>query len=87
LKEEVAMGGVKDELRQFVEVLSEEEAMKTVDFVRQLRGRASRKSALDLLQESPAIRIPTPAPGGFPSVRPVRGTGTPASRLLIEDRR
>ena len=81
------MGGVRDELRQLIQVLSEEEAVKTMDFVRQLHGRAGPRGVFDLLAASPAIRIRTPAPGGFPSVRPVRGTGAPASRLLIEDRR
>jgi hypothetical protein len=66
--------------------LSEEEAVKTMDFVQQLHGRAGPQGVFDLLAASPAIRIRT-LPGGFPSVRPVRGTGAPASRLLIEDRR
>jgi hypothetical protein len=80
------MAHVNDELRRSIEELSEEQAMKAMDFVRQLRGSPQFNGVFELLCADPAIRVPTET-RGFSLVRAIRGTGEPASRLLIEDRR
>ena len=81
------MGSVKDVLRQSIEKLTEKDARKTMEYVQRLGRRAGPAGVWDLLSENPTIRIPADGPGGFPPFRPIEGTGAPASRLLIEDRR
>lgn len=81
------MASIKDELRHLIERLTDEEAIKIMDFARQSPGPADSNSILELLAKNPAVRIPTLRDGGFKPFHPVSGTGVPASRRLIEDRR
>ena len=81
------MASAKDELRRFIEGLNEEDAIKTIGFVRQLIGLPNGNSVLEMLAANPAVRF-TPVTGErLEPFHAIRGTGVPASRLLIEDRR
>ena len=69
------MGSVKEALRE------------AIDFVRQLRRPPAEINLLELLAANPAVRVPPAGVGPFAPVRPAKGSGELASRLLLRDRR
>ena len=81
------MSPVKKTLRQAIESLSDEEARKLLEFANALRVPATASRLRQLFGGDPAFELPPEDSSGFPPVKPVRGTGIPASQLLIRDRR
>ncbi len=81
------MPSAKDELRRFIDGLNEEDAIRTIGFVRQLIGFSDGNGVLELLAANPAVRITSATGGRLEPFHPIGGTGVTASRLLIEDRR
>jgi len=80
------MGATKDSLRQTIESLTEEQARQTLDFVRSLQNDKDYARLRRLLGGNPAFKLP-PRDHQFRDVKPVEVPGTPASKLLIADRR
>ena len=74
-------------LRDTVASLSEAEAGKALEYIRWLRGEKPDRALADLLADDPAIRVPATPYARLPAVEPIRGTGVPASELLVRDRR
>lgn len=81
------MGSIKEDLRTTVEALSDSEAAQAMELIRHLQARASLQRTLELLARNPAMQVPFVSRRGLPQVRPIRGEGVPASKLLTEDRR
>jgi hypothetical protein len=83
----IAMSSVKESLRDTIEGLSEEEAYQILEFVQRLRKKDDVSPTLKRLANDPTFKLPSERAGGFRIVHPIQGKGTPASRLLVEDRR
>ena len=77
------MTTIKESLLNEIERLDKEKMRRTLAFVQNLR----EERTLDHLRNHPAIKAPAPYPGGFRKVKPAPTKGTPASQLLIGDRR
>ena len=81
------MSNALETLRETVASLSEAEAAKALEYIRRLRGGAPNRELLNLLAGDAAIHVPDEPFAPLPPVKPVQGAGTPASELLIRDRR
>ena len=81
------MSTVKESLWRTIETLSEEEAAEVLRLIRDLRDKSECMSVLRRLAQDPAFTVPQGIVGGFRPIMPVQGKGTPASSLLIQDRR
>jgi len=81
------MLSVKESLRTTVDSISEEEALRVLSFIEQMRKHPVRSSTLKRLAGDPTFKVPPRKLGAFAKVDPMEGKGTPASRLLVEDRR
>lgn len=77
------MSTTKESLLNEIERLDEEKIRRTLEFIQNLR----EERTLDHLKSHPAIKAPSESPGGFRKVKPAPTKGTPASKLLIGDRR
>ena len=77
------MSTIKESLLSEIEQLDEEKIRKTLEFIQHLR----EERTLDHLKNHPGVKAPVESPGGFRKVKPAPTKGTPASRLLIGDRR
>lgn len=79
------MSAVKESLRETIELLSEEEALQTLEFAQRLRD-SSISDSFRRLASDPTFKIPT---RGVSKRRgnPMEGKGIPASQLLVEERR
>ena len=80
------MLSVKESLRTTVDSISEEEALRVLSFIEQMRKHPVRSSTLKRLAGDPTFKVPPRKLGAFVKVDPMEGKGTPASRLLVEDR-
>jgi hypothetical protein len=85
--EGIVMSSVKETLYHSIERLSDEEAHQTLAFIQQLHEQRDVASVLRRLAQHPAFRLPAETQGGFRAVEPLHGTGIPASRRLLEERR
>jgi hypothetical protein len=81
------MPSVKESLRTTVDSISEEEALRVLSFIEQMRKHPMRSSTLKRLAGDPTFKVPPRKLGAFVKVDPMEGKGTPASGLLVEDRR
>lgn len=81
------MSSAWETLRETVASLSEAEAAGALDYIRRLRGAETNRPLAALLAGDPSIRLPDRPFAPLPPVEPVRGSGIPASDLLIRDRR
>lgn len=80
------MSAVKEALWRTIETLSEEEAAEVLQWIRDLQEKKIRASVLRKLAQDPTFIVPQNVVP-FRPVTPVQGKGTPASSLLIQDRR
>lgn len=80
------MNAIKESLWRAIEALSEEEAAEVLQWIRDLQDKKARVSVLRKLAQDPTFIVPQNVVG-FRPVTPVQGKGTPASSLLIQDRR
>ncbi len=81
------MFSVKESLRTTVDSISDEEALRVLSFIEQMRKYPVRSSTLKRLAGDPTFKVPPCKLGAFAKVDPMEGKGAPASRLLVEDRR
>jgi hypothetical protein len=81
------MGSAWETLRETVASLSETEAVQALDYIRRLRGAETNRPLAALLADDPSIRLPDRPFDPLPPLEPARGSGIPASELLIRDRR
>jgi hypothetical protein len=81
------MSAARESLAESLPALTEDEARQTLEFVHALRRRTELAELRRRLAGKPGYRLPSPDHAGFPPVEPARTTGTPASELLIRDRR
>jgi len=77
------MSTIKESLLSEIERLDEEKIRRTLEFVRNLR----EERTLEQLRHHPGLQAPSDSAGGFPKVKPAPTKGTPASKLLVGDRR
>ena len=77
----------KETLRKTIDLLSDEEARQILEFTQHLRKGSDGSQTLRCLAKDAAFHVPTGAPTGFRSVKPIQGKGIAASRLLVKDRR
>ncbi len=75
------MASSRETLRETVGLLSESDAAKALDYIRRLRAEPV------LIASDPSIHLPDEPFAPLPPVQPVRGSGPPASEILIRDRR
>ncbi len=78
------MLSAKESLIQAVNGLNEEEASQVLRFIQSLAS--VRAGSVEYLAQDPLFEVPED-PVSPENVTPIRGSGIPASRLLIEDRR
>jgi hypothetical protein len=81
------MLSVKESLRTTVDSISEEEALRVLAFIEQMRKHPGRSLTLKRLAGDPTFRVPPRKLGAFAKVDPMEGKGIPASQKLLEDRR
>ena len=81
------MSSVKASLHHTIELLSDEEALETLEFIQRLQQQKERSHTLRHLASDPAFHLPAEGSGGFGTVEALPGQGVPASRLLVEERR
>ena len=75
------MESSRETLRQTVASLSESDAAKALAYIKSLRTQPA------LVISDPSIHVPDQPFAPLPPIQPVRGTGAPASEILIRDRR
>lgn len=68
-------------LRETVASLNEADAAKALAYINSLRTQPA------LVISDPSIHVPDQPFAPLPPVRSIRGSGTPASKTLIRDRR
>ena len=85
------MATAKEDLRDKVDRLSEEEARKVLDLIaareRAADGKLTRDAIRARLAGDPGFRVPPQDAQPFRRVQPIHCPGVPASELLIADRR
>ena len=81
------MSSVKQSLRETIEQLSDEESRQVLEFAQSLRKKNDTSLTLKRLASDPCFKIPSEKAKGFHIVKPMRGKGIAASRLLVENRR
>jgi hypothetical protein len=81
------MLSVKESLRATVDSISDEEALRVLTFIEQMRKHPVRSVTLKRLAGDPTFKVPPRKLGAFAKVDPMEGEGVSASRLLVEDRR
>jgi len=81
------MASPRQELLDRISTLTDEEARRTIVFVDGLRGDDDTARLRRLLAGDPAFRVPASGTPRFREVKPARGKGQPASKLLVADRR
>ena len=81
------MLSAKDSLRTTVDSISDEEALRVLTFIEQMRKHPARSFTLKRLAADPTFKVPPRKLGAFAKVDPLEGKGAPASQLLLEDRR
>jgi hypothetical protein len=82
-----AMVTAKDEVREALERLTDEEAAEMLALIRTIERRREKERLYRHLAQYSTFRVPDSADREFRRVEPAPVTGRPASELLIEDRR
>jgi hypothetical protein len=77
----------KETLHHTIETLSEEEACQVLELTRRVRRGKRDSQTLRRLAHDLAFSVPRQRVATFGTVTPVQGKGSPASRLLEQDRR
>jgi hypothetical protein len=85
--ESSAMVTAKDEVREALERLTDDEAAEMLALVRKIERRRERERIFEQLRGIPTFRVPDPGAPDFRRVVPIDAPGKPASEMLIEDRR
>jgi hypothetical protein len=80
------MLSVKESLKATIDLLSDEEVRSLWKAVQQRRSQYATLPTLSRLSNDPGFSVPVTKAGRFRRVRPIRGEGIAASRLLAEDR-
>jgi hypothetical protein len=81
------MFSVKESLRTTVDSISDEEALRVLAFIEQIRKHPVRSLTLKRLAGDPTFKVPPRKLGAFAKVDPMEGKGASASQMLLEDRR
>ena len=81
------MDAVKESLRQMIEQMSDAEARQLLEFAQPLQHRRDDSLILKRLATDPAFKMPGNGVRAFRIVEPIQGKGTPASKLLVDNRR
>lgn len=81
------MESAREILREAVAAMSEAEARQALQYLRRLRRGSTQNPLGRLFADDATIGVPELPCGPLPDVEAVRGLGTPASELLIRDRR
>jgi len=81
------MATIREKLRDEVERLTEQEAEEALRIIRSLYHRRDLAPILRRLAGDPTFIVPENIGRPFHKVTPAKGTGRPASELLVEDRR
>ena len=76
----------KEMLYEKIQDMTEEEARQVLDMVEQVKQPDSKEALWERLSKIPGIKVPEGGFQPFDDFEPVKGTGIPASQLLIEDR-
>ena len=84
------MSLAKDRLDEMLDQLGDEELRRITEFTRGLLERVepgSSSDSLDYLRDDPSFTVPANGGTERPNVRPIKGSGVPASVLLLRSRR
>jgi hypothetical protein len=81
------MLSVKESLRATVDSINDEEALRVLAFIEQMRKHPVGSVTLKRMAGDPTFKVPPRKLGGFAKIDPMEGKGAPASQLLLEDRR
>ena len=81
------MLSVKESLRTTVDKISDEEALRVLTFIEQMRKHPVRSLTLKRLAGDSTFKVPPRKLGAFAEVEPMEGKGAPASHMLLEERR
>lgn len=81
------MSTARETLRETVGSLTEAEAAKALEDIQRPRGVARNRDLAALLGDDPAFRLPDEPAIPPPAVEPAAGTGIPASKTLVRNRR
>ena len=81
------MSSAKDMLRQAIEALTEDQARQVLGFIHGFRRKSDLERIRKAVGNDPAIELPAHEPPEHQPFDPVKGTGIPASKLLVNDRR
>ena len=81
------MLSVKESLRSTVDAISDEEALRVLAFIEQMRKHPVRSLTLKRLAGDPTFKVPPRKLGAFARIDPTEGKGASASHMLLEDRR
>lgn len=81
------MPSTRDQVREVLDRLTDDEANEILLLLRQIEQRRRNRASMPQLAGDPSIRIPHPEVSGFRPVTPILALGRRASAILIEDRR
>lgn len=81
------MNAVKEKLRKTIDLLSDKEARQIFEFTRRLREKSAVTQTLKALAYDTTFTVPSASSTKCRAVRPIKGKGILASRLLVMDRR
>lgn len=87
------MASVKESLHEAVGLLTEDQARQVLGLVERMieppleQDALTRRGVLDRLAGDPSFTLPAPDAGPFEDFEPIEIRGTPASQLLMADRR
>lgn len=81
------MSSVKESLYKAVELLSDEESQRVLEFTQSLQRKSNISQTLKRLEKNSNFRLPSEGVADFGTVNPVKGKGIAASKLLVENRR
>lgn len=80
------MSSIKESLHNTIELLSDQEARRVLEFAQCLWKKSDVSLTLKRLASDPTFKVPAEGVGAFHVVVPIQSKGIPASRLLVEDR-
>ena len=81
------MSAIKQTLIKQIEGMSDSDARQILRLTRKWNREKNGDRAFRELMKDPAIRMPKNLTREFKKIKPLRGKGIPASKLLIADRR
>jgi hypothetical protein len=81
------MGTAKEQLREALDRLTEDEAAEMLARVQEIERRRNHASVFEKLRGDPGFRLPDPDALPFRHFEPITVEGKPLSEMIIEDRR